>query len=397
MCEAKKDSWVLEKCDGGGGSSHGLWEVIYRLNASRFKALLRYAQASPETCLSAEVEALRIVDESWYDEIAKNSDTSVQGGNGRLRSIFRDILTGLAQCRIQNPYFHRSVYRHAQALMWAKIFLGNIDGDSWNMLGMNCEKSCAENAKQILEVLFDKKRSQICAVWLTTPARPNAFEFLNSFSQKFDYLRWKYCMGYVDCLRLCKDINSLQTIMNWIDAAPRDLPSFYDKSAGTRGSTCRMIHHKENLLCQGIGIIFNLSRYVNGAIAEVCVQLLHDLTSKSRESSIVDEQRELLYKAYTCFRRLNCPIDNDTWKSLSIRKKLEDSKIPEVEALCECYVFMEDAESPKYSHSLLSVDAKMQLLRNAVVYCDSAFTSRVDQDTVHKRKRLKRKISDTYS
>ena len=36
--------------------------------------------------------------------------------------ILADVVSAMAFCRRENAFFHRSVYRHAQALMWAPIF-----------------------------------------------------------------------------------------------------------------------------------------------------------------------------------------------------------------------------------------------------------------------------------
>lgn len=408
ICAAQEFFSSIEKCDGGG-SSHGLWEVIYRLHATRLKTLLRFVKLSPKKRSCAEIEALRLTEEYWYDDIAKKVDSSVQGVRQRLWNVFCDIVMALSQCRKEHPFFHRSVYRHAQALLWAPIFLENIDEEGLrkgslmrltatqcqNLIGMDDGKTCAENAKHILEVLFEKKRSQLCAVWLTTPARPNVFEFLNDFNRKFNSLRWKYCKGYIDCLRLCKDINTLQTIINWIDSATRDIPSFYEKSAAKKGAAPKLIHHKDNLLIESSGIISDLTCYANWALADVIRQLLRDLTVESTDLSLSDAGIELLYNAYSCFRRLNCPINDDTWKSMNVRKCVEERKIAAVEAICECYLFTEDAASYcDLKVANMGVETKMYLLTKAVEKAESIFSSRIIQLSANRKRNIKRKVSD---
>jgi hypothetical protein len=109
----------------------GLRKIIYRLHASRFKTLLRYVQESPGRCSHAEIEAHRISQENWYDDTTKSIDWSIQeDARGRIWKVYSDVVTALAQCRKENPYFHRSVFRHCQALLWPPIFLEDVDEGS---------------------------------------------------------------------------------------------------------------------------------------------------------------------------------------------------------------------------------------------------------------------------
>ena len=382
--------------------------MIYRLHASRFKALLRYIQTSPDTRPLAELEALRITEEFWYTDSANTitSDSTVKGPKERVWSVLCDTVMALFQCRKENPFFHRSVYRHAQALLWAPVFMEDTIGDleqgslalfaanqCQHLLGMDCEKTIAENAKSIIDCLFEKKRMQLCAVWVTTPVSPMPFEVLNDSTRKYDTLRWKYCSAYIDCLRLCKKRDSLETFINWIDSAARDLPSFYEKSADVKGAAPKLIHCKDNILLKGIGVISDLSRYANEALADVARQLLYDLSLQPIDSSVMEAGKELLYNAYTCFRRLNCSIDDGTWKSLSIRMRLDEKKIVEVEALCDCYIFTENATSFSTMKREYDTETKMLLLKTAVETCETIFSTRIDQSIIKKRN-LKRKSSD---
>jgi hypothetical protein len=84
--------------------------------------------------------------------------------------VLADIVSALAQCRIEQPYFHRSVYRHAQALMWAPVFYdpvaGIADGSlgfipamkSHLLRGLNSTTACVDSAEVVIHPLFEKKR-----------------------------------------------------------------------------------------------------------------------------------------------------------------------------------------------------------------------------------------------
>jgi hypothetical protein len=377
-----------------GGSSHGLWEVIYRLHASRFKALLRCVYLSPCNRAVAELEALRITEDFPHDQCTYTMQLNNQTVKCRIWNVLCDTVTAFTRCKKDNPFFHRSVYRHAQALLWSPVFLEDFGGDSENrsmqqirLMGMDYEKTSEENAKSVIETLFDRKRMQLCAVWVTTPANPTPFEVLNDAARKYDALRWKYCLAYIDCLRQCNQKDSLETFMTWIDSSARDLPSFYEKSACAKGATPHSIHSKDNLLQYGSGIIADLTRYTNKAIADV---LRKRLRSISPSQSEVGE--DLLHNAYKCFKRLNCRVGDDIWKSLNVRKSLEEKKISEVEAICDCYIYVENGRSCSTFNSN-GFDAKMLLLKRAVEKCESIFPSRSEQVT-YKKNNLKRKLPD---
>lgn len=103
--------------DGGeaGGSSHGKLEIFYRLHASRLKCLLVAAVAGEDERTAAEEEALRLTEKFFFSQ----PDTTSCNLRDRMWTVLADIVSALASCRLQQVFFHRSVYRHAQALMWA--------------------------------------------------------------------------------------------------------------------------------------------------------------------------------------------------------------------------------------------------------------------------------------
>lgn len=91
------DARAAEQSSGGpdksnlGGSSHGAFEYLYRLHASRLKVLLSAIRCSKEECELAEVEAFRIASQTWFDE---SNETSTSGVRGKTWDIFVDCVDG---------------------------------------------------------------------------------------------------------------------------------------------------------------------------------------------------------------------------------------------------------------------------------------------------------------
>jgi hypothetical protein len=151
-----------------GGSSQGVTEVFYRLHASRLKCLLAAVSRREEEQEDAELEALSLTTMHWY--LSPPADSASGNTRDRIWAVLSDIVSALAQCRIEQPYFHRSVYRHAQALMWAPVFYdpvaGIADGSlgfipamkSHLLRGLNSTTACVDSAQVVMHPLFEKKR-----------------------------------------------------------------------------------------------------------------------------------------------------------------------------------------------------------------------------------------------
>jgi hypothetical protein len=166
-----KESQAQERGSGSdihtGGSSHGATEVIYRLHASRLKCLLSGAQRNEQERTLAEVEALKLTECFWFDIPDVEPGTDLRK---RVWKVLADVVSALSQCRIKQPFFHRSVYRYAQALMWAPVFdnpetgyspgsLGTVPATkSYLIRGLNNATPCANSAEVIMACLFEKKR-----------------------------------------------------------------------------------------------------------------------------------------------------------------------------------------------------------------------------------------------
>lgn len=153
-----------------GGSSHGIAEVRYRLHASRLKCLILAASASEDDRNAAEEEALRLTEKFWFSppkDVDSLDSTSIRD---RIWNVLADIVSALAQCRLEHSFFHRSVYRHAQALMWAPVLCDPVAGraegskstvpatKSYHLRGLNHATNAAKSALAVISTLFEKKR-----------------------------------------------------------------------------------------------------------------------------------------------------------------------------------------------------------------------------------------------
>lgn len=173
---ALKQATTIDE-DGGftisqqGGSSHGSTEVLYRIHASRLKCLLSLTSPDDDDINGSEAEVLRITEKHWFNaqnSVLEGDDVRPLGNRDRIWNVFADLVAGLAQCRVDHHFFHRSVYRHAQALMWAPVLhdpycregsLGTVPATkSVAVRGLNNSTNAAQSAEVVMRTLFDKKR-----------------------------------------------------------------------------------------------------------------------------------------------------------------------------------------------------------------------------------------------
>lgn len=152
----------------GGGSTNGLIEYSYRLHASRLKILIAAVKHPNSERNAALLEASRLLEQFWFDA---NHDTIFDDAKltDRIWIVFTDIINALASFRKIQPFFHRSVYRHAQALMWAPLIHdpnGSLGGSSDNVPSFKSHRipelsnhpNAFSAAESIMSALFDKKR-----------------------------------------------------------------------------------------------------------------------------------------------------------------------------------------------------------------------------------------------
>lgn len=160
--------------DGGfiveqsGGSAHGRTEIQYRMLATRLKCLISAATREAREFERAEEEALRLTESNWFKPPEDADALKKEHVRDRVWNVLSDIVSGLAQCRMDQSFFHRSVYRHAQALMWSPILYdlscteGSLDSvpatRSFQIRGLNSSTPVSHSAEIVMSSLFDKKR-----------------------------------------------------------------------------------------------------------------------------------------------------------------------------------------------------------------------------------------------
>jgi hypothetical protein len=206
-----------------GGSSHGAIEALYRLHATRLKCLISAVQYGDKERDLAEAEALRLTEPFPYSEQGV-TEAEITAVRDRVWDVAADVVNAMVHCRTRHSFFHRSVYRHAQALMWAPILCdpaaAKKDGSfgdvpavkALKMRGLNSE-SAVESAVGVMRTLFDKKRVQLCAVWVTSAGSESAFQRINMEVRKYDALRGKYISAFISCLQICNRKDDLENFL----------------------------------------------------------------------------------------------------------------------------------------------------------------------------------------
>eukprot|EP00978_Attheya_sp_CCMP212_P004084 scaffold8837_cov54-Attheya_sp.AAC.2 len=392
---------ILDK-EGGmdvqaGGSCHAKLEAFYRLHASRLKCLLDAVRRQSDERDAAESEALRLSFNNWYCKPDVQFATlSTSNIRDRVWSVLEDVVSAMAQCRIENPYFHRSVFRHAQALLWAPALCDPITGlregsfsqipatKSYRLRGLNSD-ACAKSAEVIMASLFEKKRAQLCAVWVTKGgAAPSPFAVLNESVRKYDMLRFKYVVAFIDCMKLCKSSDRLETFIQWTSSCGRDLPAYYEASAAAKGGIPKENHSKDCLMDgSGAGFLWSVKSYANRAFAEVIMQQL----SEAGERPASENVSHWLQQSYACYKRLNCSIGDVQ----QYTHRLSSRPIPEVETLCRIYISGGEDENDitddgQDSEEDWTRGRKVALLRAALSRCKKKFpTVLVANQTRRKR------------
>ena len=415
-----------------GGSSHGKTEALYRIHASRLKILIRAIRRSKCERQDAEREALRLTANYWFGDDMPES-LECKDLRDQVWFVLGNIIAAMVQCRNEMSFFHRSVYRHAQALCWAPLFhdpddaaglgsFGTVPAHKSSILrGFNSGMSCIDSALPILNLCFEKKRPQLCGVWVTSSASPAPFETLNDTNRKYNALRCKYTGAYIDCLRLSQKREYLETFMSWTKASRRDLPAFYHISAQARGGQPKDHPNKDSLL-RGEGYVWFAKHYTNRAIAEILkVEMDEEMQREPPTETEAEENvkahktniiKELLEKAYECFLRLNCSFDEIS--TVLMGKSGRCITVVEVEALIFGVKALKSVADSMTLTNGMEVDentrteaqaksaaeegrGKVELLEKALDTCQDLFNNKGGSHFARQRKKLKMKRKSTSS
>eukprot|EP00956_Cyclotella_meneghiniana_P018721 scaffold31421_cov43-Cyclotella_meneghiniana.AAC.2 len=338
LADAKKREQTGGKHESGG-SSHGHLEVFYRIHTCRLKALLAAIRRSKEERALAGMEAIRIASINWFGD-ATDLDT-LPTLRHKMWALFVDCIQALLKCRIDEPKFHRAVYRIAQAYNWAPFFY-NPDrvlssGSKADVLAIDNitlpyieAGSCDKNAALAMETLFDKRRSQICAVWVTTSSTPSPFEVLNDSVRKYDYLRLKYIRAYIDCMKHCKKMDKIEALLSSITSSAQDLAGFYKASAGMKGLDPGK-HTKQTLLKAG-GFLADIKWSANDALADLILADLKYL----KQNGVNKNQRSLLEAGFKLSSKLFLRLNSAPREV--VQHMISAGPILQVIALCKCFI-----------------------------------------------------------
>lgn len=281
--------------------------------------------------------------------------------------------------------------------MWTPVFNdpascgGSLDTvpatRSVHIRGLNNSTPAAVSAQVVISSIFDKKRSQLCAVWVTTNVPSSPFQLLNTAIRKYDSLRGKYIAAYLEALHLCNRRPEVETFMKWMYSCKRDLPSYFQASAMNGGSRPSNSQTQDPLLVtdnkkvlQSQGLLLSSKRKANDFLADI---LIHEMSEKfaTKSASSSAESRKTaesyLKHSYACYLRLNCKTD-DLKKIRAFRYGAES--IPEVEALCQAYLLIGDTRKELPSDAADFGDwsgggRKSHIFKKSLLRCKELFPS----------------------
>ena len=399
--QALKEATKLEEAgsqliDQAGGSGHGSTEILYRLHASRLKCLIRAVSQNEGEREQAVLEALRLTEKYRFKGPEAESNTLGGDLKERLWIVLADIVDGLSECRKLKPFFHRSVFRHAQALMWSPVFFDPSSSKtsmdivpakhSLQITGLDCSRPAAFSAESVISTLFDKKRTQLCAVWVTSSGAASPFQAMNSTIRKYDSLRGKYIGAYLEALQLCNRRSETETFLKWLYASKRDHPSYFKAGAlngGDKPTTSQshdpLLVFDKNMNLMSCTLLLSLKRKANGVLAGILIHEMSDMATStaSKASSTSDGikvSESYLKNAYACYLRLHCSIED--LKRVRAWTYSLDS-IREVDALCQAYLSLGDDTQDGCADSNFGDwsggSRKLMIFKNALSKCKTMF------------------------
>jgi hypothetical protein len=398
--------------DQAGGSGHGSTEILYRLHASRLKCLIQAVSTNEEEREQAEMEASRLTEKYRFKDPEPEYNTLGKDLRERIWTIFADIVDGLSECRKLKPFFHRSVFRHAQALMWSPVFFDPSSSKTsmdivptthgCQIRGLDCSRPAAFSAEDVISTLFDKKRTQLCAVWVTNSGAASPFQAMNSTIRKYDSLRGKYIGAYLEALHLCNRRSEVETFLKWLYMSRRDRSSHFKASTMNGGDKPTISHTQDPLLIMDSnsnlmsrGFLLSSKRDANSVLADILMKEMSNMpsgaVSKPSPSSDGMKVSEFYLKnAYACYLRLNCSIED--LKRVRAWKYGSDS-IREVDAMCQAYLSLGDTTQDGLAGSDFGDwsggGRKLVIFKSALSKCQTLFPS-LSANTFFGRSKVKK-------
>jgi hypothetical protein len=353
---------------------------LYRLHASRLKCLIEATRTKEEVRTKAASEALRLTETHWLSDAQSNTEADAfLGQQDRVWKVLLDVVEALTKLRHDNKFFHRSVYRHAQALMWAPLLcdpssgacngsLGTVPARfAGKLKGLDFEKTAAESALVVIRSLFGKQRPQLAAVWFDEGA-DTLIQQLNGTVRKYDSVRGKYIAAYMECLSLCKQRAEVDTFLRWTSSTHRDLPSKFQASAQLRTGKSDDVPLCDCLLpnktLPSRFFLVSVRRIANGTLGGILVK---DLSHPQKQHESIDVLREELKIAYSCYLRLRC--DAETFAQWLRSPYNRDSSILSVaNAVTTAFDLFSKDEKVDTKTDILDWSGEMQLA-NQTLFC----------------------------
>ena len=371
--------------EGQGGSSHGSTEVLYRIHASRIKCVIRALRHQTTNLELAKAEAIRLTSHHRFrspEETHKGESENIT-----LSDILLDAIEGLQDCRKNHSFFHRSVYRHAQARLWLSA-AGYMPTQEE---GVDCPGKIDDLAKteafDIMHVLFEKRRPQLCSVWLTSSTYPSLIESTNTSCRKYDFLRGKYIGAYVQLLRLCEKKSEAENFVRWTSSSDRDYPGYFWVSALSKGSELPP-HSVDSLLIKPrlrhLHFFHTcVKRETNGALAFI---LRKEFLKKEDQGE--NDKDEFLKASYACFLRLNCAP-----RDLKKDSRLTPSITDVVETFLLAFQKYDKGKTVVSQNSRGVEGQAFGMLEAAAIRCRSLFPS-VSQSFITKKTTKRKRKED---
>ncbi|KAF0701128.1 Aste57867_8351 [Aphanomyces stellatus] len=213
------------------GDLESLPHAFYQLHACRLKLLLgpvnKAGIIQARGDLDPSPELLQLVNSYYYfrKPSKQKCDTTPSDCNWTQESIRQlliekenlwnarqqllfNCLDALESIPLDDRYFHPAYYSYAWGLQFGQVILEN-PSDCWK------EKCSISNAIKAMKPLFDRKRPQVVAVWLSE-SDTHKLEELHQQQTKYDRLRLKYFSFYLNLMTLANDQQRVSDLTGWV-------------------------------------------------------------------------------------------------------------------------------------------------------------------------------------
>ncbi|CAK4990879.1 unnamed protein product [Aphanomyces euteiches] len=203
--------------------------AFYHLHACRLKLLLgsvdKTGAKQSYLDLTPSPEVLQLVNLFFYKKSNKSSETSaadleisreaitifIQREDTRWiarQHLLWNCLDALENIPQEDRYFHPAYYMYAWGLKVGRVLMDN-SSEKWH------ERFSISTAIKAMKPLFDRKRHQVVAIWLSE-SETHKLEELHQRQSKYDRLRLKYFSFYLDLLTMAGDSQRVSDLTSWV-------------------------------------------------------------------------------------------------------------------------------------------------------------------------------------